>query len=213
MHIDSVTIRNFRNFMDCTARFTEGFQTIIGENNVGKTNLLFAIRLVLDRALSFKVRSLQESDFHGFASLAFDSHIIVSVSFFGKGLADLPCFHALKTSDDTMRVTYVYAHKQKLTDVEDAYEKPEIKDFVWQLYGGEDLELDSFKTRQRIHLSDLEGLNIEYVSDFRNIYRDLMGSNSSLLSTFCKSRKDSEQELVQLKAMYCLSWKMTAKKI
>lgn len=69
MHVKSIQIKNFRNFSDFKIDFTEGFQTIIGENNIGKSNLYWAIRLVLDRNLSYNVRNLEEKDFYDFVDL------------------------------------------------------------------------------------------------------------------------------------------------
>ena len=63
MHIKSIEIKNFRNFSDFRIDFTEGFQTIIGENNIGKSNLYWAIRLVLDKNISYNSRNLEEKDF------------------------------------------------------------------------------------------------------------------------------------------------------
>lgn len=45
-----VRIRNFRNFQDLSASFTSGLNVIVGENNIGKTNLLDAIRAALGYA-------------------------------------------------------------------------------------------------------------------------------------------------------------------
>lgn len=47
MNIKSLTIKNFRNFEDLHINFSDGFQTIRGENNNGKSNLYWAMRLVL----------------------------------------------------------------------------------------------------------------------------------------------------------------------
>lgn len=66
MNIKNITIKNFRNFSDFSIDFSEGFQTIIGENNIGKSNLYWAIRLVLDKDLSFNTRKLELKDFHGY---------------------------------------------------------------------------------------------------------------------------------------------------
>jgi len=69
MYINSIVIKNFRNFKDFDLTLTDGFQTIIGENNIGKSNLYRAIRLVLDQSLSYKERLLDEKDFNGFSDL------------------------------------------------------------------------------------------------------------------------------------------------
>lgn len=46
MHIQKITIRNYRNFNDFTMKFRKGLNVIIGSNNSGKTGLLYAIRLL-----------------------------------------------------------------------------------------------------------------------------------------------------------------------
>jgi len=61
-YICKVHIENFRNFRCADFRLNEK-QVIIGENNVGKSNLLYAIQLILDPALSDRDRFLDESDF------------------------------------------------------------------------------------------------------------------------------------------------------
>lgn len=48
MNISKVYIKNFRNFEKFTIDFTNGFQTIVGENNIGKSNFYQAIRLILE---------------------------------------------------------------------------------------------------------------------------------------------------------------------
>ncbi|NOU83902.1 AAA family ATPase [Paenibacillus sp. LMG 31459] len=61
--ISKVRIKNFRNFIDEEVVLTHK-QVIIGENNVGKTNFIRALQLILDPQLSDVDRSLQESDFN-----------------------------------------------------------------------------------------------------------------------------------------------------
>jgi predicted ATP-dependent endonuclease of OLD family len=51
MHITSLTLRNFRNFRAAKLLFKDGINTIIGENGSGKTNLFYALRLLLDDSL------------------------------------------------------------------------------------------------------------------------------------------------------------------
>lgn len=136
MHIKSIEIKNFRNFSDFKIDFTEGFQTIIGENNIGKSNLYWAIRLVLDRNLSYNSRNLEEKEFYDFIDLEIDTYSSISIELYGDNLASMPNLHALKISDDTVRISYLYAHKSKLIETDEDFDKIEIKDFQWRLYGG-----------------------------------------------------------------------------
>lgn len=51
MYISSLSIRNFRNFSKVKLNFKNGINTIIGENGSGKTNLFYALRILLDDSL------------------------------------------------------------------------------------------------------------------------------------------------------------------
>lgn len=52
LYISRVRIKNFRNFKDVDVRLGHK-QVIIGENNVGKTNFIRALQLILDPSLDF----------------------------------------------------------------------------------------------------------------------------------------------------------------
>jgi len=63
MYISKLSIRNYRNFRNITLNFDKGVNTIIGENGSGKTNILQALRLLIDESLPRNVR-FYESDFN-----------------------------------------------------------------------------------------------------------------------------------------------------
>ncbi|WP_262388551.1 AAA family ATPase, partial [Pantoea agglomerans] len=62
MYLSNLRIRNFRNFETADIPL-RGNIVLLGENRVGKSNLLFAIRLVIDPTLPDSVRQLKLSDF------------------------------------------------------------------------------------------------------------------------------------------------------
>ncbi|MEC0331967.1 AAA family ATPase [Paenibacillus macerans] len=64
MHISSLKIRNFRNFKRANFIFKEGVNTIIGANGSGKTNALFALRLIIDDSLPRSSTNLLDTDFN-----------------------------------------------------------------------------------------------------------------------------------------------------
>lgn len=204
MNIKNLTIKNFRNFNDFSIDFSEGFQTIIGENNIGKSNLYWAIRLVLDKELSYNSRRLELKDFHGFKKdVLFDDYVLISIELFSEKLSHFPTFHAFKTSDTTARITYVFAHKNKFNEDKSIPEKIELSDFNWRLFAGNasfDLAELVGKSAQ-IGFRDLEGINLYYINAFRNINSDLHGSTKSLLSKYCQSRERAEEELENVKSI------------
>lgn len=203
MNIKNITIKNFRNFKDFSIDFSKGFQTIIGENNIGKSNLYWAIRLILDRDLSYNARNLDIKDFHGFKKeVTIDDHVIISIELFSTDLASFPTFHSFKISDTTARVTYLFAHRSKFIEDDEISEKIELTQFKWQLFGGgNSLAIEDILTLDSIRFSDLDGINLYYINAFRNINSDLHGSTKSLLSKYCQSRTDAETELDSVKSI------------
>ncbi len=62
MRVTRITVRNFRNLADVDIRLQPG-AVIVGENRAGKTNLIYALRLVLDTNLAYADRQLGPEDF------------------------------------------------------------------------------------------------------------------------------------------------------
>ena len=63
MQIEWIKLNGFRNFSEARIKFNDK-TLVIGANDVGKTNLLYAIRILLDRTLSEANIEPQETDFH-----------------------------------------------------------------------------------------------------------------------------------------------------
>lgn len=64
MYISSLTIKNYRTFRDFTIKL-KPLTLIIGENNIGKSNLLDCIGLIFSQEVSyFKKRTLEVADFN-----------------------------------------------------------------------------------------------------------------------------------------------------
>jgi putative ATP-dependent endonuclease of OLD family len=203
MNIKSIQIKNFRNFKDFSIEFSKGFQTIIGENNIGKSNLYWAIRLIFDKELSYNSRRLEIKDFHGFKKkLEINDNIIISIELYSENLAAYPTFHAIKTGENTARITYLYAHKSKFVEESEKFDEIEIDQFKWQLFGGgKSLRVEEILQLSQIKISDLDGINLYYINAFRNVNSELYGNTKSLLSKYCQSRQNSETELESIKAI------------
>ena len=63
MIINKVKIEGFRNFERTEINFNDK-TLIIGSNDVGKTNLIYALRLLLDKSLSERDIEPELTDFH-----------------------------------------------------------------------------------------------------------------------------------------------------
>ncbi|WP_268966218.1 ATP-dependent nuclease [Rhodococcus sp. A5(2022)] len=64
LRISRLHIKNFRNFADCEIDPFPAPAVIVGENGVGKSNMLHALRLVLDPDLPDSARRLRAEDIH-----------------------------------------------------------------------------------------------------------------------------------------------------
>lgn len=82
MRLSRITIKNFRNFKNLDVCLGQ-HAVVLGENKVGKTNLLFALRMILDPTLADSARRLRLDDFwDGLARpLTADDVIEISVEF------------------------------------------------------------------------------------------------------------------------------------
>ena len=86
MIIKTLYIKGFRNFKEVTVNFNE-HSLIIGANDVGKTNLIYALRILLDRSFSDYDYELAESDF--FAYIGFLVQTMISWKFHEKMNTDM----------------------------------------------------------------------------------------------------------------------------
>lgn len=63
MYITKLCLRNYRNFKNSSFKFSKGVNTIIGENGCGKTNVMQAMRILLDETLPRNYQ-FSETDFN-----------------------------------------------------------------------------------------------------------------------------------------------------
>ncbi|HGM5802251.1 TPA: AAA family ATPase, partial [Pseudomonas aeruginosa] len=62
MQLKRIHISNFRNYK-CLDLPLSGNLVVVGENRVGKSNLLYALRLIFDPSLPDSARQLGQGDF------------------------------------------------------------------------------------------------------------------------------------------------------
>ncbi len=80
MYLSRVKIKNLRNFSAVDVKLAPNV-VLLGENRAGKSNFLFALRLVLDASLTDRARQLRLSDIYDGCDLAGDPEVQVDLDF------------------------------------------------------------------------------------------------------------------------------------
>lgn len=136
MFLSRIRIENFRNFSELDVNLS-GNAVIVGENRVGKSNLLYALRLIFDPTLSDSSRQLGLTDFwDGLANITGDEKIVVSAEIkkFDDDLDTLALLtdYRLDADHETVRLTY---ELRSLAGLEG--DPCSDDDFEFICYGGE----------------------------------------------------------------------------
>jgi putative ATP-dependent endonuclease of the OLD family len=158
MHLSRIQIKNFRNFSDFDVSLTKNI-VVVGENRVGKSNLVHALRLIFDPTLSDSSRQLQASDFWDGLDGAFANEtIVVSVDIkdFDSDFDTLALLTDFRLDGDpsTARLTYEFRPKEDL-----GHEPQAAADYEFVLYGGEDeAKYFGHELRRKITLEVLPAL-------------------------------------------------------
>lgn len=174
MNIEKVTITNFRNFEAATINLKES-TLIIGANDIGKTNFIFALRLLLDKSLSERDIEPSETDFHIKAdgSQATDFSILIHFS----DIKEEAVLSVLRgyVSDDSKTVFKLSASRINLE---------------YKFYAGSDeLELEEISNRFY-----LKYINLRYIRSQRDLQKFIDIEKKHLLKISQKDRTDDEKE-------------------
>jgi putative ATP-dependent endonuclease of OLD family len=190
IHISKISIENLRNFRKLELDPFPARAVIVGENGVGKSNLLHALRLVLDPTLSDSARQLRGEDvWEGHSGLAAGVVVTVAVELSGYDndddakavLSDCTVGYAPYTA----RLTYRFAPRVEVAVVDSngdvslvQTERPlKPGDYEFVVFGGEVETNDVRRVRRDIALRVLPALR-DAESDLqswrRNPLRDLL---------------------------------------
>ncbi len=159
MRISRIQITNFRNFADLDVCLGE-HAVIVGENKIGKSNLLHALRLILDPSLPDSARKLREEDFwDGLPRpLTKDHRITVSIDIAdfedNENQLAILAEHLVEPDPMVARLTYVW---QPLPGLDGDPAKD--ADYEFFVYGGDRTENRiSYEVRRRLPLELLPAL-------------------------------------------------------
>jgi putative ATP-dependent endonuclease of OLD family len=137
MQLRRLTVTNFRNLQSIDISLRGG-AVIVGENRSGKSNLLFALRLVLDPSLSRVQRTLTREDFS--EALGQDPlgdretiEVGIEVEDFDNDAGLVAVLAPALIASDPMRarLTYRFAPRE-------GQEDEEVPAYEWTIYGGDD---------------------------------------------------------------------------
>lgn len=196
MRIDKVSIKNFRNLANVEVPLQPG-TVIVGENRVGKSNFIHAIRLVLDPTLPNSERYLRREDFWdglsddtpGWDPMVAEEEIEISVDFSDfedEGEALTALAEALIEEEPMVaRLTYRYFPR------DGEGEEGERPIYEWRIFGGgrEDAPVPTDLRRY---------IWVAYLQALRDAEGDLASWNRSplrfLLQAAAEAASDEELE-------------------
>ena len=169
MRIEQIHIKGFRNFDDETI-FFQPKTLIIGANDVGKTNLLYCLRILFDKSLSDRDLELLDSDYNAFSKT---DYIEITVA-----LCDV--------TEDCLISTFAGALKDNRVLIR--YCKRKNEPFVF-LVGYDESLLNEIPGRS----SYIRRVNMQCVDTNRDLYTFLKRERIQLLKLSKESLSEKEQ--------------------
>ncbi|AGA67685.1 putative ATP-dependent endonuclease of the OLD family [Desulfitobacterium dichloroeliminans LMG P-21439] len=177
-YICKVHIENFRNFRRAEFWLNEK-QVVIGENAVGKSNLLYALQLILDPTLSDKDRMLEESDFwEGLDDPMTNGEQILIELWFANFegnknvLAQLTDATVMLDEKEALKLTYKFYPYRKVG---------ETNEYSFIIFKGDD-------ENRRFSYDDRKFLNIRVIKAIRDVESEMRNSKTSPLTQIIKQK-------------------------
>lgn len=193
LFISRVVIKNFRNFKNVDVCLGHK-QIIIGENNVGKTNFLRALQLVLDPTLSDEDRMLQESDFNDSIKNPMENKeeilIEIFIDNYDKNKTILAVFQdaTVMTEDGKEVLKFTYRFFPYINE-------GGVAEYQYNIYKGND-ETKKFGSYERKYL------NIKVVKALRDVEGEMRNSRTSPIQKMLKNYAIDKQDLEHIAEEY-----------
>jgi putative ATP-dependent endonuclease of OLD family len=211
MYISRIVIRNFRNFKHLDVYLHNGVTTVIGENNTGKTNLLHALRLVIDSSLSSNYRKLNEHDIHRGIDISMPQQVIISVEFSNYSERENECalVGCWEVREGVARLTYrfrpIRAVIEGIESQERAGDDLTLEDYHWEITGGGASDPATVEWNEdlgsSVRFGDMQNFLLVFLPALRDVQRDLGQSTiSPLARLFAASNipQDEKDQLVEI---------------
>lgn len=189
VYISRIVIRNYRNLSSLDVNIGPKTTCVVGENNAGKTNLIYALRLVLDTNLSSQFRQLIEHDINSSINISTPQQVIVSVEFKDFQDKDNECalVGTWEVSDDVARLSYRFRPKSSIREAiangEMAAENLSLDDYSWELTGGGENDPGRVDWNQdlgkSVRFADLQQFQVAFLPALRDVQNDLRYSRLS----------------------------------
>jgi putative ATP-dependent endonuclease of OLD family len=186
--ISRVQIKNFRNFLEVDVSLGHK-QVIIGENNVGKTNFLRAIQLILDKDFSDTDRQLLAEDFHDSIESPLENGAEIEINIYIRGYEHnrklVAQFSDAVISDapPTLQLTYKYIPNKD--------EHGNILNYKYIIFQGH-------KEEVRFTNEDRNYINIYVIKALRDVERELKANKNSPLYKLVKQYEISTDHLGEI---------------
>ena len=187
-YISKVILKNYRNFKECTVNLSHK-GVIIGENNVGKTNFIKALQLILDPSLSEETRSLSEDDFFEGLENPVDNNLEIVIQVFisnyqdnGNIMAQLDDATVNDEGEKKLKITYKYY------PIESGNGKSK---YGYIIFKGDNEE-------NKFTYEDRKYLNIKVIRAIRDVEREINNSRNSPLSKLIKGYCIEKDDLNQI---------------
>ena len=193
LFISRVVIKNFRNFKNVDVCLGHK-QIIIGENNVGKTNFLRALQLVLDPTLSDEDRMLQESDFNDYIKNPMENKeeilIEIYIDNYDQNKTILAVFQdaTVMTEDGKEVLKFTYRFFPYINE-------GGVAEYQYNIYKGND-ETKKFGSYERKYL------NIKVVKALRDVEGEMKNSRTSPIQKMLKNYAIDKQDLEHIAEEY-----------
>ncbi|OLO39983.1 hypothetical protein BTA37_08920 [Priestia megaterium] len=172
MYISEVKLRGFRNFRDATINFNER-TLVIGQNDIGKSNLIYALRILLDKSIPESDLEPKESDFYVHEET---KELSIQIKF-------------CDVTEECLRSKF----KGNISENNELFLRYRAlkndKTYIFE-HGKDEQSFDDFEIRYYLKV-----LNLNYVSTKRDLHRYINKEKKNLIAQAKESRDELTVEI------------------